>query len=117
MTTPYDKTPTVSIPGYSSDGTSITVPISSLHVTSGDVRTALSSDDAATSGGDIAEVLFGILNRIFKRYDEATTQPTKWSMFRTTSASGTTGFVSFGVTFQTSIPTPPTQTVQDEPTV
>jgi len=109
----YDKAPPTSIPSYSSNGTNITIPIASLSVTDGDVRQTLSSADAHTTTGDVAEVLLAILNRVFKTYD-ANDKPTKWSMSRSSSASGTTGNISFGISFQTTIPTPPTQTVQNE---
>ena len=106
----YEPLPSGNIPSYSSDGTTITIPRSSLSVTTGDVRQTLSADD---SQNDIAEVLFAILNVIFKEYS-TNDAPTKWSMSRSSSTSGSTGSVSFGVSFQTTIPEPPTQTVTNE---
>jgi hypothetical protein len=115
MTTPaYSKLPTAYFTsGYASSGGSVSIPASALNVTNGDVRATLSSGNAATDG-DVAEILLCLLNKVYSVY-AAGVAPTKWSMSRSSSASGTTGNISFGISFQTSISDPPTQTVQDEP--
>jgi len=118
----YTRDPNDYIAGYAYDGTNLTIPRTALHVTTGDVNHELSAADCAagdgdgvsdTGEGDIAEILMALLNKIYEAY-AADDAPTKWSMSRSSSASGTTGNVSFGVSFQTAIATPPTQTVQDE---
>lgn len=101
------STPTVSF-------STAEVAVSGASTPVGDnLYSAISDAHAADGTGDFAEMLFAILNRVYTVY-AANTAPTKWSMSRSISTSGTTGTVSFGLSFQTTIATPPTATVTDE---
>lgn len=108
----YTKLPTDYISSYNSDDTTISFPLASLEVTTGDVRHTLSTTDADEVNGDIAEILLALLNKIYTVY-AANTAPTKWSMSRSISTSGSTGSVSFGVSFNIST-TPAAVTVDSE---
>jgi len=100
----YSKVPSDYFASWSEDATNITVPIASI--------SGLTAAEADGTTGDIAEILFDLLNQVYDTY-KANTAPTKWSIFRSTWVDELTNknTVSFVISFITTVGS---QTVDDE---
>lgn len=67
----FDKTPTTTIPSYSSDGTNMTIPIASI--------TGLTTAEAHTTTGDIRAIILRLMTHFNTTFAalSAPDQPTK----------------------------------------
>ena len=81
----YSKVPTDWMPSWSEDGTDITVPIASFP--------EMTAGKADGTTGDIAEILFAILEQLCDVfYAQATAdKPAQWYMARSSSTDPVTG--------------------------
>ena len=101
----FVKTPTTWLPGYTSDGTDITIPLAAL--------ASLEASEANTTTGDIRAILFGILQTIANTHAalESVDRSTRFSVSSSanqgnTTISGVTVPVlnhTFNITFQTQV--------------
>ena len=84
----FSQVPTDWIASYSSDGTNLTIPRASLP--------ELSSAEAHTSTGDIRDIVFSFVERIYQVYitSAAADRPAKMALIRSTQTNETTGKVT-----------------------
>jgi hypothetical protein len=107
MAAAYTSHPNDFLANYTFSTPYITIPVTDIG--------GVSDANAAAATGDIAEVLFGLLNAIYDEY-KTRTAPTTWSLFRSTRVDESTNkqTVSFSAQFTTTIGS---QTVDGSPTV
>jgi len=92
----FDKTPKTWIPGWSADGTDITIAALATEFPK------LTAAEADASSGDIRKILFAICDKINSVWTglASTDRPTKMKVSRSSYLNETTGLTTQTYTFQ-----------------
>lgn len=104
----FDPKPPTWLPGWSEDGTNITLPIASLP--------ELTAAEADADTGDIRKVMYALMSKMQAVWDAlpSADRPTRMTLYHTASVDPTSGIIthSFTATFKNSVSA---QDVADEP--
>lgn len=104
----FNDTPTAWLPGYTSNGTTISIPIATFP--------ELTVDEAHATTGDIRRILFAIADKMFKTYNALpeSDRPARVEMFKSASIDVNTNVLtnSYTQTYECNIAG---QEVLDEP--